>query len=91
MEEYHSRYIREMHSKRTPEQKAEAALKRQETIGNNNSSLGGKSIYRLYSLFDNDIKIQGFEHMVLDYLQYDLNYQDAIVCGRKTDGDQICR
>ena len=56
-----------------------------ETINNSTKNFGGNCSYKEYQLFDELIKVQGYEDIVLDYLQEKFT-KDELIAGGKNFG-----
>lgn len=82
--EYRS-FMGKQRAKNIPDKKRkEMTLKRMETISKSKNP-GGRSAYREYKLFDEIVKIQGYEDIVLDYLQERFT-KDELISGGKNFG-----
>ncbi len=79
--EYDSWKSKKAYENMTNEQKHNMKLKRIESI-NKSKTVGGKSGYREYQLFDEIVKIQGYEDLVLDYLQTKFTKEELIAGGK---------
>lgn len=82
--EYDSFLSKEKIKNVLPEEINRRTIKAMKTKASNNN-YGGKSNYRSYILFGNEIKIQGYENLVLDYLQIHFN-KDELKADGKTLG-----
>lgn len=65
--EYYSEHAKRAAKNISSEKRKEAILKSMETKAKNNN-FGGRSYYKEYFLFGENIKVQGYEDKVLDYL-----------------------
>ena len=66
--QYYSDHSKKAAFSLSEEQKRDRSLKRMETIQNTTGSRGGRSGYKPYSFFDEQVSLQGYEPCVLDYL-----------------------
>ena len=84
LSDYQSFIRRQAAKNISDEKRKEMNLKRMETISKT-KNYGGRSYYREYKLFDEIVKIQGYEDIVLDYLQEKFT-KDELIAGGKNFG-----
>lgn len=84
LHEYDSFLGKEKIKNVSPEEMEKRTIKAMQTKAKNNN-YGGKSNYKPYMLFGTEIKVQGYEDLVLDYLQERFD-ENELKAGGKTLG-----
>jgi len=80
--EYYSNHSKHNAASMTKQQREERTLKRMRTV-TNTGRLGGRSYYKLYTLFGEQVIVQGYEPRILDYLQTTTNRSELMVANGK--------